>query len=365
MEGAKGNLVKLLKHMVANKASDLHLNVGLPPMLRVNGELFGVASESALDEKTTEALILAMLSEAQKETYLKDREIDFSYSIDTEERFRINAYWQKGTPAAALRLISSEIPTLPELNLPDSLLDFTKIRQGFVLVTGPTGHGKSTTVASLLNEINLNQNCHIVTIEDPIEYVFGKGKATLSQRELGSDTMSFGRALKSTLRQDPNVVFVGEMRDLETIQSALTIAETGHLVFSTLHTNSASQTIDRIVDVFPDEKQDQIRTQLASVITAVVSQRLLPAVDGGRVPALEILTATGAVKNVIREGKTHMIDNMIQTSAEVGMISLEKYLAQMVRKGVVSDDVALNYSIRPSELQRQLRYEAKVLGDKK
>ncbi len=361
----KTSLLKLLEQVVANKASDLHINVGSPPMLRVNGELFPVSSEGVLDAKRAQSLILSMLSEEQKKKYEEEKEIDFSYAIPSGERFRVNAYRQKDTMAAALRLILSKIPEIGELNLPESLLDFTRKRQGFILITGPTGHGKSTTVASLINQINMTRNTHIVTIEDPIEYVFETKKSTISQREIGTDTKSFPRALKSALRQDPNVVFVGEMRDLETIEAALTIAETGHLVFSTLHTNSAAQTIDRIVDVFPDQSQDQIRTQLAAVITAVISQRLLPAVEGGRVPALEILTATPAIKNIIREGKTHMIDNMIQTSAEVGMISLEKYLAQMVRRGVITDEVALAYSIRPSELQRQLRYEAKVLSNKK
>jgi len=361
----KNYLKKLLDFVVANRASDLHLNVGLPPMVRVDGELFPMASEKELDFAKTESLVLSMLNKEQKETYEKDLEIDFSYAVTEGVRFRVNAYYQKGSLAAALRLISSRIPSLEELNLPSSLLEFTKIRQGFVLIAGPTGHGKSTTVASLLNEINQTRACHIVSIEDPIEYVFESKKSTISQREVGTDTMSFPRALKSVLRQDPNVVYVGEMRDLETIQAALTIAETGHLVFSTLHTNSAAQTIDRIVDVFPDESQGQIRTQLSAVISAVISQRLLPSVDGGRVPALEILTATPAIKNVIREGKTHMIDNMIQTSSEMGMISLERYLAQLVKKGLVADDVALNYAVRPSELQRQLRFEAKVLAGKK
>jgi twitching motility protein PilT len=254
-----------------------------------------------------------------------------------------------------LRVIPVDVPDMEQLGLPPIMNSWLKIKQGFILVTGPTGQGKSTTVASMLNEINKNIGGHIVTVEDPIEYVIKPLKSLISQRELGTDTKSFDRALRSVLRQDPNVVFVGEMRDLETIQLALTVAETGHLVFSTLHTNSASSTIDRIIDVFPDGSKAQIRTQLASVLTAVVSQRLLPSVDGGRVAAMEIMVANNAVRNTIREGKSFMIDNIIQTGSDVGMFSLEMYLAKLVKQGKITEEVALNYSVKPVELQSSLR----------
>jgi twitching motility protein PilT len=257
--------------------------------------------------------------------------------------------------ACALRIIASTIPSFEELNLPDSLRSYLNYKQGFVLVTGPTGHGKSTTVASMLNEINKKENGHIVTIEDPVEYLLKPDKCIVSQRELGGDTNDFSMALRSCLRQDPNVVFVGEMRDLESIQSALTIAETGHLVFSVLHTNSAAQTIDRIVDVFPENSKAQVRIQLASVLTAVISQRLVPAIGGGRIPALEILTTNSAVKNIIREGKTFMLDNVIQTGADIGMIGLDSYLAKLVLLGKITEEVAKDYVVNMADFQSKMR----------
>jgi twitching motility protein PilT len=257
--------------------------------------------------------------------------------------------------ACALRILPEEIPLFEELNLPDFLKNFVKLKQGFILITGPTGHGKSTTVAAILNEINKTREGHIVTIEDPVEYLLKPNKSIISQRELGGDTDSFPSALRSCLRQDPNVVFIGEMRDLESIQSALTIAETGHLVFSVLHTNSASQTVDRIVDVFPGNIKEQVKVQLASVLTAVVSQRLLPAIDGGRIPAFEIMMNTSATKNMIREGKTFMLDNVIQTSADVGMIGLDTYLAKLVLAGKVAEEVASNYVVNLVDFQSKLR----------
>jgi len=254
-----------------------------------------------------------------------------------------------------LRVIPFEIPDMVSLNLPSILNSLLKLKQGFILITGPTGQGKSTTVASILNEINKTVGGHIVTIEDPIEYVMKPAKSLVSQRELGTDTKSFDRALRSVLRQDPNVVFVGEMRDLETIQMALTVAETGHLVFSTLHTNSAAQTVDRIIDVFPEGSKAQIRTQLSTVLTAVVSQRLIPSVDGSRIPAMEILVANNAVKNIIREGKTFMIDNVIQTGSDLGMVSMETSLAKLVKQGLITEEVAMSYATKPLELQSSLR----------
>ncbi|MEI8067756.1 MAG: type IV pilus twitching motility protein PilT [Candidatus Shapirobacteria bacterium] len=347
-------ITELLSLAVANKASDIHLITGSVPKLRVFGELVEATQFANIEDKMMEEMIFSLLTEEQKKIVLEQRELDFSVE-SPESRFRCNVYYQKGLIACALRLISAEIPGFGELNLPESFKTFTTLKQGFVLVTGPTGHGKSTTIASILNEINKTKGGHIVTIEDPVEYLIKPIKAMVSQREIGSDTKNFDLALRSCLRQDPNVVFVGEMRDLESISSALTIAETGHLVFSVLHTNSASQTIDRIVDVFPDSSKDQIKVQLASVVTAIISQRLVPAIKGGRVPAFEILMITPAVRNVIREGKTFMIDNIIQTSSELGMVSLESSLAKLVKDGLVSEEVALNYVTNPLEFQNKLR----------
>lgn len=342
---------EILRLAVANKASDVHLCLGLMPKMRINGQLSDITNIGVVGD---ESYILSLLNEFQREKFLKEKELDFSISLD-ENRFRANIFVQKGMPACVLRVIASEIPDLASLNLPETLKGFTKLRQGFILVTGPTGHGKSTTVASMLNEINKTSSVSMVTIEDPVEYIIKPLRSIISQRELGSDTESFNRALKSALRQDPNVVFVGEMRDLETIQLALTVAETGHLVFSTLHTNSAAQTIDRIVDVFPDVVKPQIRIQLASVLSAVISQRLVPSTNGGRVPAAEILTACPALSNTIREGKTFMIDNIIQTGIDMGMVSLEMSLARLVKKGLVSEEVAMSYALKASDLQSSLR----------
>jgi twitching motility protein PilT len=297
-------------------------------------------------------MIMSILDEEQKKKFMEEKEWDFSIEVDGS-RFRVNIFLQKGMVSAALRIIPPDIPTFEDLSLPEIFNSFLEYKQGFILVTGPTGMGKSTTVASMLNKINNQTASHIVTVEDPVEYLIKPKLSIVSQREVGHDTLDFPLALRSSLRQDPNIVFVGEMRDLETIQSALTIAETGHLVFSTLHTNSAAQTIDRIIDVF--EVKEQIRTQLASVITAVISQRLVPTIDGKLTPAFEILVATPAVKNCIREGKVFMIDNIIQTSSDVGMISLESYLAKLVKSGKISEEVATSYALKPADLQNSLR----------
>jgi twitching motility protein PilT len=344
----------LLKLALKNKASDVHLSTSILPKFRINGELNSVGNFELPDKTEMVDMILSILSKEQKDRFLSEKDLDFSVTVD-DARFRANVFFDNGLPAMVLRVIPVDIPTMEELGMPPVMNSWLKIKQGFILVTGPTGQGKSTTVASMLNEINKNIGGHIVTVEDPIEYVIKPLKSLISQRELGTDTKSFDRALRSVLRQDPNVVFVGEMRDLETIQLALTVAETGHLVFSTLHTNSASSTIDRIVDVFPEGSKAQVRTQLASVLTAVVSQRLLPSVDGGRVAAMEIMVANNAVRNTIREGKSFMIDNIIQTGSDVGMFSLEMYLAKLVKLGKITEEVALNYSVKPVELQSSLR----------
>lgn len=344
----------LLKLAVANKASDVHLMSSAIPQLRINGELVAASNFATPSPEEMSEMIMSLMQPEQREKFLQNRELDFSVTIE-EARFRVNMFFQKGEVTCALRVVPSEIPGFDELHIPEIMNNFCNLKQGFVLITGPTGHGKSTTVASSLNKINATQSAHLVTIEDPIEYVIKPQKSIISQREVGYDTLSFEMALRSCLRQDPNVVFVGEMRDLETIQSAMTISETGHLVFSTLHTNSSAQSIDRIVDVFPEGNKEQIRVQLASTLTAIVSQRLIPAINGGRVPAFEILVATPAVRNSIREGKTFMLDNIIQTSADVGMMTLETSLASLVLKGIIAEEVAMSYCLRPQDLQNRLR----------
>ena len=345
---------EILKFAVEKGASDVHLIYDVLPKIRVNGELLNIPGFEVVDSALNNQMVLSLLDEDQLKVFNKEKDLDFSFEA-VGIRFRANVYLQKNNPACALRLISSKIPDFDELSIPEILKNFTKYKQGFILVTGPTGHGKSTTVAAMLEEINQNIGGHIVTIEDPVEYLIKPEKAIISQREMGGDTNSFALSLRSCLRQDPNVVFLGEMRDLESTSSALTIAETGHLVFSVLHTNSAAQTIDRIIDIFPPGAKEQIRVQLAMVVTAIVSQRLVPAIGGGRIPAFEILVATPAVRNVIREGKSFMIDNIIQTSSDVGMISLDNYLAKLVLAGKITEEVAINYSVNPVELQNKLR----------
>lgn len=345
------SIQEFLEIVVKKEASDLHLVVGMPAMVRIDGLLAPVSS-AALSPEETESLVFELLSAEQKEMLLVNKELDFSFALGEVARFRVNAYYQKGYLSCALRLIPSYIKSIEELNLPKILHNFAKMRQGFVLVTGPTGHGKSTTIASIVNEINQTKAVHIVTIEDPIEYVYPKGKSLISQREMHLDTHSWEVALRSCLREDPDVVLVGEMRDFETIASAITVAETGHLVFATLHTNSASQSVDRIIDVFPQNQQTQVRLQLAATIAGIISIRLVPAIGGGRLPVCEILLSSPAVSTSIRDGKTHQIDNIIQTSGEQGMILFESSLAYLVRAGRVSMDIAKTYTVRPEELER-------------
>lgn len=348
---------ELLNLTVKNKASDLHLIVGIPPSLRIDGVLSSLSSYQPLTPQEIETMIFSLLKPEQKELLLANKELDFSFGFGGGAygdlgRFRINAYYQRGFLSAALRLLPPNIRTIEELSLPKVCHTFVNLAQGFILVTGPTGHGKSSTLAAIINEINLNKAVHILTIEDPIEYVYPRGKSILSQREMGTDSHSWAMALRSALREDPDIVLVGEMRDPETIAAAITIAETGHLVFSTLHTNSASQSIDRIVDSFPPHQQSQIRIQLASTLKGIISQRLLPQISGGRIPAVEIMLGTNAVASNIRDGKTHLIDSVIQTSQEVGMISLESSLADLVRRGLVSLETARRYALHESELVR-------------
>lgn len=343
---------ELLKVVVDNQSSDLHLVVGVYPILRTHGKLGPMGGEAVLTAEKARELVLALMVPEQKERFLKEKELDFSISLPGLARFRVNAYFQKGTVAAALRRISSKVPTIDELKLPKIYHSLSRLKQGFVLITGPTGSGKSSTLAAIVEEINQTRAEHIVTIEDPIEFIFKDKKSVFSQREVGGDTLGWNRALRSVLRQDPDVVLIGEMRDLETMQAAITTAETGHLVFATLHTNSAAQTIDRIVDSFPSEQQGQIRSQLASALEAVMSQRLIPSKDGKQVVATEVMISTPAVKTNIREGKVHQLDNVIQTGGEMGMNLIESSLAGLVNQGVVDKEVAMSYCLRPTVLSR-------------
>lgn len=345
----------LLQQTIDLKASDLHLVSGVPPTVRIDGELRSLADAGILTPEIISEGLKQILTSEQFERLTVNKEIDFSLSFSEKARYRVNAYTQKGSLAAAFRRIPLEIPSFDSLKLPKIARSFTNLRQGLVLVTGPTGHGKSTTLAAIINEINVARSAHIVTIEDPIEFVFKPIKSIVSQREMRSDTHSWQVALRSVLREDPDVVLVGEMRDFETISSALTIAETGHLVFGTLHTNSAAQTIDRIVDVFPEDQQNQVRLQLSSVLEAVFSQRLIPVVGGGRTVAYEVMLGTNAIKTSIREGKTHQIDSIIQTSLEAGMSTLEYSLAGLVKSGQITLDVAQEWTVRPEELSRLVR----------
>lgn len=348
-------LQELLETTIKENASDLHITVGRYPTLRIDGMLVPLVTKKIIDPHKAEELVLALLTDTQKEKFLREKEIDFSYSFKEISRFRVNVFRQRGYATAAMRLISQKPNTIEELGLPKVLHEFTAVSQGFFLVVGPTGQGKSTTLAALIDEINHSRPAHIVTIEDPIEYLFTQDKCIISQREVGNDTKDFATALRSALREDPDVIMVGEMRDPETISAAITAAETGHLVFSTLHTNSASQTIDRIIDSFEPSQQNQIRAQLALTLGGILSQRLIPVIKGGRIPAYEVMFTTPASRNLIRENKVHQIDLVIETSAEKGMISLNKSLSLMVKTGKITPDQAEMYSINPGELKSLLK----------
>lgn len=350
------NIQQLLELTIQRSASDLHLSVGFPPIIRIHGELHSVTGSEVITPAQMEAILVVILTKLQKDIFVENLELDFSLELpNKKDRFRVNLFRQKGHPAISLRLIPSKIPILPELGFPKVVQKIPELKQGFILVTGPTGHGKSTTLASFINQINQTRAEHILTIEDPIEYIYPPGKSLIDQREMFLDTKSWNNALKSSLREDPNVVLVGEMRDLETIASAMTIAETGHLVFATLHTNSAAQSIDRIIDVFPENQQPQIRLQLASTLEAILSLRLVPTIQPGRTVASEVLFATPAARNIIREGKTYLIDNVIETSAEHGMQILERSLSDLVKTGKISKDMAERFTLRPELLNKLLK----------
>lgn len=342
---------ELLLMTARNNASDLHLAVGRRPMMRIDGSLIDMPKEQVLTPELAAGLIGSLLTDEQKEKFLTYRDLDLSYSFEDKARFRANVFFQRGFMAASLRLIPAQIKTLEELHLPQILHEFTDLSQGFVLVVGPAGHGKSSTLAALVDEINHKRMDHIITIEDPIEYLFVQDKCIVSQREVRTDSLNFHQALKSLLRQDPDVVMIGEMRDSESIATAMTSAETGHLVFSTLHTNSAAQTIDRIIDSFPANQQGQITSQLAATLVGIVSQRLIPRIDGGRVPACEIMFVNSAIRNLIREKKIYQIDLVIETSLQEGMTTLNRSLAGLVKRREISLENAELYSSNPSELR--------------
>jgi twitching motility protein PilT len=346
---------EILLDVVERKASDLHLTAGAPPMLRQRGRLVALENYPRLTPEDTREFIYSILTTEQRRRLETDLQLDFAYVVPGRARFRVNAYFQRGAVAAAFRLIPSEIVAIDSLGLPPIVHELTRRPRGLVLVTGPTGSGKSTTLAAMIDEINQTREEHIVTIEDPIEFVHAHKRCIINQRELGNDATSFASALKAALRQDPDVILVGEMRDLDTISTALTAAETGHLVFATLHTQDAPQTIDRIIDVFPPAQQAQIRVQLSVTLQGVITQQLLPTADGaGRCVACEVLVPTAAVRNLIREGKIHQIPSVIQTGSAHGMQSMDSALATLVRAGTITQELAESRSSSPDELRRLL-----------
>jgi twitching motility protein PilT len=349
---------RLLAVLWEAKGTDLLLTVGLPSMIRVDGELRPVPGESVLTADDTDTLLAEVLTSEQRDAWETRREYDFSFSWREHARIRGNAFTQRGLTAVALRMIPREIPTPDDLGLPPVLRDLSLRHQGLILMTGPTGSGKSTTLASLVGLINETRGCHIITVEDPIEYVHDHKRAAVNQREVGTDTDSFRNALRSVLREDPDVLLVGEMRDLESIAFALTVAETGHLVFATLHTNDTAQSLGRMIDVFPAEQQGQIRVQLAAALSCVVYQRLIPRIGGGMTAAHEVLVATPAVRNLIKEGKTHQLRNSLVTGAQDGMVTLEQSLSQLVQRGIVTEDDALARSLYPKDIDGRPRMTA-------
>jgi twitching motility protein PilT len=345
---------KILDVTVSQEASDLLISVGHPPTIRITGQLIPIPNEKKITPEVSKGFALSLMGEARSQKFLAEKEMDFSYDFDGKARFRVNIFYQRDSISLALRLISSNIRTVEQLLLPPILHEFTKKTQGLLLITGASGQGKSTTLAALVDEINHTRAVHIITIEDPIEYMYTADRAIIEQREVLTDTNSFANALKSTFRENPDVIMVGEMRDLETISTTITAAETGHLVFATLHTNSAAQSIHRMVDVFPAEQQNQIRFQLAGSLLGVISQRLIPRLEGGFIPVCEIMICNSAVSNLIRENKNHEIPAVIETSAKEGMISLNRALTDLVRKKEISLKTAIDYSLNPLELKSLL-----------
>lgn len=345
----------LLEEIVRKNASDLHLQVGLPPMMRLDGVLAPFPGYNPLNAEEVEHLVFAILDDDQQKILIKDKEFDSSFAFGDLGRFRVNAFHERGNLAASLRLIPNQIKTIAELGMPPVIQSFADFPRGLVLVTGPTGSGKSTTLAALIDKINSEKAQHIITIEDPIEFTHKSKRSAIVQREVHYDTYSFSAALRSSLRQDPDVVLIGEMRDLETISAAITIAETGHLVFATLHTNSAAQSIDRMIDVFPPHQQPQVRSQLANILQGICAQRLVPAIGGGRVVAAEVMVANPAIRNIIREGKTHQLDTVIQTGSDQGMQTMDRTLVKLVQSGVVTYDDAREFAVDLVEFERLMR----------
>jgi len=346
---------KLLDIAIKEEASDLDISVGHAPNIRITGQLVPLSQEQIISAKDSEGIAYTIMSEDQKKKFLEEKEIDFSYQHEDRGRFRVNIFFQRGTVSLALRFVPSKIRTIEELGLPPILHDFLSRTQGLILVTGATSQGKSTTLAAMIDEINHTRAVHIITIEDPIEYTYPIARAIVEQREVITDTLNFNNALRATLRQNPDVIMVGEMRDLETIATTITAAETGHLVFATLHTNSAAQTIHRIVDVFPAEQQGQIRFQLASSLLGIISQRLVPRIKGGFIPVCEVLICNNAVSNLIRENKVHEVPAVIETSAKEGMISSNRAMVDLVRRKEISLKNAVDYALDPGEVRNLLR----------
>ena len=348
------HLDDLLRETCERGSSDLHLTVALPPMLRVDGSLVHTGYQP-LAPNDTQRLIYDILTGDQVQSFEKTRELDFSYGIKGVGRFRVNVYQQRGSVGAALRWIPNEIPTFEQLGLPPILRELSRKNSGLILVTGPTGSGKTTTIASMIDTINCQRRVHIMTVEDPIEYLHRHKKAMINQRELHTDTDTFENALRAVLREDPDVILIGEMRDLTTIAAALTLAETGHLVFGTLHTRNAPQTVDRVVDVFPPHQQDQIKVQLSNTVEAIIAQQLMPRLGGGRIVAVEILVATSAIRNLIREGKTYQIYSALETGGQFGMQTMDKVLAEMQKSGAITHEEAMARSIDRENLKRFLQ----------
>lgn len=347
------NIKELFKIAVGKKASDLHLVVGLPPILRIDGGLVFIEKTKPLPAKEMEQLAFSILTEEQKKRFISARDLDFGWQLENENsRFRINLHYEKNNIGLAARIINGEMPTMEELGLPPVIYKLLNLKQGLILVTGPTGCGKSTTLASMVNHINRNSRVNIITLEDPIEYLFTPEKSVIIQRELGADILSFADGLKHALRQDPDVIMVGEMRDLETIATTITLAETGHLVFATLHTYSAAQTVDRIIDIFPPHQQNQVRMQLSMTLAGVISQRLLPRIDGGRTAAREIMTNTPAVANIIRENKIAQLKIIIETGAKDGMTSMDQDLKRLYKEKIIAKEAAQNQMTNPELLEK-------------
>jgi twitching motility protein PilT len=351
MSDQQRKISELLEEVLKNDATDLHLCVGRPPILRIDGKLVPIEGSSPLSPDAVKEISLSLLNQDQQDKFWAQKDIDFAFSHNEKARFRANIFLQMGKIASAFRFIPSKIRTIEELNLPPILHQFARANQGFFLVVGPSGHGKSTALAAIIDEINHTRGDHIITIEDPVEYIFQQDKCIIDQREVGIDVLDFHRGLRSMFREDADVVMIGEMRDAETISTAITAAETGHLIFSTLHTNTASQTIDRIIDSFAPHQQAQIRSQLSSTLLGILSRRLIPCIQGGMVNAIELLIANHAIRNLIREGKIHQIDMIIDTSLEEGMISLNRSLADLVSRGMISYENAELYSASPAELK--------------